>query len=181
MWITGKPYHCHGLCKEGNAMSAAAASLCWRGNQLPKNFILCQATRLDTLTPRMFHQHGHPYTPLHCDHTLSYSTLTPPLNAIICYPTAPQLCYRTPYYSTTTRDLKNIMDCVCFCHLLQTLHCCLCPNGRCNPRWATHPPLFPHIGPPTITRHLSYYNNCEKVAQNPAGLAMQLAKIVIKH
>ena len=140
MWITGTPYHCHGLCKEGNAISAAAASLCWRGNQLPKNFILCQATRLDTLTPRMFHKHGHPYTPLHCDHTLSYSTSTPPLNAIICYPTEPQLCYRTPYYSTITRDLKNTMDCVCFCHLLQTLHAaCVLMEGVTLVELPTHP------------------------------------------
>ena len=32
------------------------------------------------------------------------------------------------------------VDWVCFCHLLKTQHCCLCPNGRYNPPLATHPP-----------------------------------------
>ena len=102
------------------------------------------------LTPWIFSQHGHPYTSLHHHHTLSYSTSTPPLNAIIyiCYTTAPQLRYRIPYYSTITRDLKNTMDYVWFCHLLKTLHCCLCPSGRCSPPRATHPsPSIPSAKP----------------------------------
>ena len=32
------------------------------------------------------------------------------------------------------------IDWVCFCHLLKTQHCCLCPIGRYNLPLATHPP-----------------------------------------
>ena len=32
------------------------------------------------------------------------------------------------------------VDCACFCPLLNTQHHCLCPNGRCNPPSASHPP-----------------------------------------
>ena len=36
-------------------------------------------------------------------------------------------------------------DWVCFCHVLKTRYCCLCPNRRHNPATATHLP------PPTTT------------------------------
>ena len=32
------------------------------------------------------------------------------------------------------------VDWVSFCHLLNTQHCCLCPNGGYNPPPTTHPP-----------------------------------------
>ena len=32
------------------------------------------------------------------------------------------------------------VDCTCICLLLKTQHHCLCPNGRCNPPSASHPP-----------------------------------------
>ena len=32
------------------------------------------------------------------------------------------------------------VDCTCICPLLKTQHHCLCPNGRCNPPSASHPP-----------------------------------------
>ena len=35
--------------------------------------------------------------------------------------------------------LAYAVDCVCFCHLLDTQHCCLCPNGQYNPPPASHP------------------------------------------
>ena len=41
------------------------------------------------------------------------------------------------------------VDCTCICPLLKTQHHCLCPNGRCNPPSASHPP-------PPYTRHSLY-------------------------
>ena len=35
------------------------------------------------------------------------------------------------------------VDCVCFCDLLKTQHCCLSSNGRYNPPLAAHPPPPP--------------------------------------
>ena len=35
------------------------------------------------------------------------------------------------------------MDWVCFCHLLNTQHCCLCPYGSFGPPPASHPPPPP--------------------------------------
>ena len=58
------------------------------------------------------------------------------------------------------------VHCTCFCPLLKTQHYCLCPNGRCNPPSAFHPPTHPIIHATcdiTIT--------VKKVAQNPAVLA----------
>ena len=44
----------------------------------------------------------------------------------------------------------DLMDCVYFCHLLKTKHCCLCLNKNMTPFWLPillhHPPL-----PPTST------------------------------
>ena len=34
----------------------------------------------------------------------------------------------------------NLVDCVCFCHLLGIHHCCLCSSGRYNLSPTTHPP-----------------------------------------
>ena len=58
------------------------------------------------------------------------------------------------------------VDCTCICPLLKTQHHCLCPNGRCNPLSASHPPAHPLIHAiPDITATVN------KVAQNPAVLA----------
>ena len=46
------------------------------------------------------------------------------------------------------------VDCACICPLLKTQHHCLCPNGRCNPSSASHPPPY--------TRYSWYYSRCEK-------------------
>lgn len=35
------------------------------------------------------------------------------------------------------------VDCVCFCGILKTQDCCLCPNGRFSPPPAAHPPPPP--------------------------------------
>ena len=43
------------------------------------------------------------------------------------------------------------VDWICFCHLLKTLHCCLCPSGRYNLPLATHPP--PPPTPPLTPAH----------------------------
>ena len=61
------------------------------------------------------------------------------------------------------------VDCVCFCHLLKTDHCCLCQNERYNPTPAAHPL---HPSHPLLT-HATYDNTVaeKKVAQNPAVLA----------
>ena len=45
------------------------------------------------------------------------------------------------------------VDCVCFCHLLNTQHCCLCPNGRYNPPPSSHPLHPPLAHPSPYTRH----------------------------
>ena len=60
------------------------------------------------------------------------------------------------------------VDRACICPLLKTQYHCLCPNGRCNPPSASHPPppsrpLIDAI--PDITVAV------KKVAQNPAVLA----------
>ena len=39
-----------------------------------------------------------------------------------------------------TTVLPYPVDCVCFCDLLKTQHCCLCPNGSYNPPLAALPP-----------------------------------------
>ena len=60
------------------------------------------------------------------------------------------------------------VDCTCICPLLKTQHHCLCPNGRCNPPSASHPPpaALPLIHAiPDITVAV------KKAAQNPAVLA----------
>ena len=41
---------------------------------------------------------------------------------------------------------------VCFCHLLKTQNCCLCPNGRHNPSPGAHP-LPPLITSTPTTHH----------------------------
>ena len=65
-----------------------------------------------------------------------------------------------------TTVLTYPMDWVCFCHLLNTQHCCLCPYGSFSPPPATHPPPPPTPTPPTrlppITCNLWYYSHCEK-------------------
>ena len=71
------------------------------------------------------------------------------------------------------------VDCTCICPLMKTQHHCLCPNGRCNPPSASHPPL-----PPPYTRHPLIHATplytpflilatvaVKKVAQNPTVLA----------
>ena len=59
--------------------------------------------------------------------------------------------------------------CACFCHLLETQHCCPCPNRSCNSPPAVHP-LPPPI-PPTFI-HVTRDNTVavKRVAQNPAVL-----------
>ena len=59
--------------------------------------------------------------------------------------------------------------CVCFCHLLRTQHCCLCPNGRYNLLLTAHPPLS-LIQPPLHATH-NVTIAVKRVAQNPAVLA----------
>ena len=58
------------------------------------------------------------------------------------------------------------VDCACVCPLLKTQHQCLCPNGRCDPPLAFHPPTRPLIHAiPDITVALKMF------AQNQAVLA----------
>ena len=61
------------------------------------------------------------------------------------------------------------VDCVCFCNLLKTQHCCLSSNGRYNPPPTVHPP------PPPIQPLICVTNDIpvavKKVGQNPAVLA----------
>ena len=72
------------------------------------------------------------------------------------------------------------VDCACICPLLKTQHHCLCPNGRCNPPSASHPPLpSPHshtptsITPPHPLIHAipDITVAVRKVTQNPSVLA----------
>ena len=67
------------------------------------------------------------------------------------------------------------VDCTCICPLLKTQHHCLCPNGKCNPPSASHPPLPPPHPPPTphplIHAIPDITATVKKVAQNPAVLA----------
>ena len=63
------------------------------------------------------------------------------------------------------------VDCACICPLLKTQHYCLCPNGRCNPPSASHPPpATPHRHPLIHAIH-DITVAVKKVAQNPAVLA----------
>ena len=67
------------------------------------------------------------------------------------------------------------MDCVCFCHLLKTQHCCLCSNARYDLPPAGHSPP-PPSSPPPISLPLTHATPditlqlLWKVAQNPALL-----------
>ena len=67
------------------------------------------------------------------------------------------------------------VDCACICPLLKTQHHCLCPNGRCNPPLASHPPPPPPTPlPPThplIHAIPDITVAVKKVTQNPAVLA----------
>ena len=59
------------------------------------------------------------------------------------------------------------MDCVCFCHLLKTQHCCLCSNGRYDLPPAGHsppPPSSPLPSPCPLHMALLilHYRCCEK-------------------
>ena len=42
------------------------------------------------------------------------------------------------------------VNCICFCYLVKTQHCCLCPCGRYNPPWL---PALPHHPPPEDFTH----------------------------
>ena len=46
----------------------------------------------------------------------------------------------------TTTSVYTV-DCACICPLLKIQHHCLCPNGRCNPPLASHPPPTPLYTP----------------------------------
>ena len=48
------------------------------------------------------------------------------------------------------------MDWVCFCHLLNTQHCCLCPGGSFNPPSAAHPVQEYHISELAPATHKVY-------------------------
>ena len=66
------------------------------------------------------------------------------------------------------------VDCTCICPLLKTQHHCLCPNGRCNPPSASHPPPPPPPRPPPhplIHAIPDITVTVKKVTQNPAVLA----------
>ena len=69
------------------------------------------------------------------------------------------------------------VDCACICPLQKIQHHCLCPNGRCNPPLASHPPPPPPTPLPPPPPHLLIYAipditvTVKKVAQNPAVLA----------
>ena len=67
------------------------------------------------------------------------------------------------------------VDCTCICPLLKTQHHCLCPNGRCNPPLASHPPTPPSH--PLIHAIPDITVAVKKVAQNSS----LLARIAIKH
>ena len=61
------------------------------------------------------------------------------------------------------------VDCTCICPLLKTQHHCLCPNGKCNPPLASHPPPPPPH--PLIHAIPDITATVKKVALNPAVLA----------
>ena len=65
--------------------------------------------------------------------------------------------------------------CTCICPFLTTQHHCLCPNGRCNPPSASHPPPPPPIplppAHPLIHTIPDITVTVKNVAKNPAGLA----------
>ena len=42
-----------------------------------------------------------------------------------------------------TTSVYHVDYACCICPLLKTQHHCLCPNGRCNPPSASHPPPSP--------------------------------------
>ena len=67
------------------------------------------------------------------------------------------------------------VDCTCICPLRKTQHHCLCPNGRCNPPSASHPPPPPPhpppAHPPLIHAIPDITVTVKKVTQNPAVLA----------
>ena len=77
------------------------------------------------------------------------------------------------------------VHCACICPLLKTQHHCLCPNGRCNPPSASHPPppLPVSLPPahPVICTICDITVAVKKVAQNPAVLASYVTEIAIKH
>ena len=73
-----------------------------------------------------------------------------------CWPAKPWGCITGP--EEPVNDINKYMrgakllpttipaypvDCVCFCDLLKTQHCCLSSNGRYNPPLAAHPPPPP--------------------------------------
>ena len=68
------------------------------------------------------------------------------------------------------------VDYAYICPLLKIQHFCLCPNGRCNPPSASHPPLPPPPTPlppahPLLHAIPDIAVTVKKVAQNPAVLA----------
>ena len=57
-----------------------------------------------------------------------------------------------------------LVDWVCFCHLIKTQYCCLCPSGRYNlplatqlPLPPTHPPPKPNLASIVIKHKLNNY------------------------
>ena len=90
-------------CLQQQHCSVDAEVSCQRTSYSAK--LCCQTLS----SPQVFCQHGRPYTPLHYHHMLSYSTSTPPLNAITCYHTAPHLCYQMPYYSIISLPPHNLI------------------------------------------------------------------------
>ena len=64
------------------------------------------------------------------------------------------------------------VDCACICPLLKTQHHCLCPNGKCNPPSASHPPPTPlPVAHPLIHAIPDITVTVKKVAKNLAVLA----------
>ena len=79
----------------------------------------------------------------------------------------------------TTTVSTYPLDSICFCHLVKTQHCSLCPNGGYNPRPATTHPI--HLTPCHSILHVILdISHCEK-SRSKSSSVSQLAEVVIKH
>ena len=71
------------------------------------------------------------------------------------------------------------VNCVRFCHLMKTQHCCLCTIARHNLPLAAHPPPPPTPSQPHPPPYIYcpwYYSSCEKSYSKSSSVS-QLVKI----